>query len=224
MSQNTILKEKLIDFFDSQTDFSKRLTSWKANTKFENPAKGKTLKNFVKNLKSKKGIDYVFVWHALSGYWGGVSTDVRDDMYSALSKKTPTPIYPVVMPLPLKQAKSTLSRFLSRFFGSERGGSVATATAAGGIIGDSTTRIPLISQPAISIKTIYDDVSKTGLFKGGLLQLSQRILSLTNTSNPSVAIKRSYSRPTPHLLLVEPALAWDPSALLGVGKHTYIHV
>jgi hypothetical protein len=48
--------------------------------------------------------------------------------------------------------------------------------------------------------------------------LSQRILSLTNTSNPSVAIKRSYSRPTPHLLLVEPALAWDPSALLGVGS------
>jgi hypothetical protein len=81
MAQNTILKEKLIDFFDSQTghifliifhmfwylclsgwsvwkpivqifnliskyhhqtDFSKRLTSWKANTKFENPAKGKT--------------------------------------------------------------------------------------------------------------------------------------------------------------------------------------
>lgn len=219
MSRNTILREKLIDFFDSQTDFSKRLTSWKANTKFENPANGKTLKKFVKNLKNKKGIDYVFVWHALSGYWGGVSTDVRDDMYSALSKKSPTSIYPVVIPIPLK-AESTLSRFLSRFFGSDRGGSVATATAAGGIIGDS---ISLISQPAISIKTIYDDVSKTGLFKGGLLQLSQRIQSLTNTSNPSVAIKRSYSRPTPHLLLVEPALAWDPSALLGVGKHTFIH-
>ena len=29
---------------------------------------------------------------------------------------------------------------------------------------------------------------------------------------------RSYSRPTPHLLLVEPALAWDPSALVGVGS------
>ena len=33
LSQNSILKEKLIDFFDSQTDFSKRLTSWKANSK-----------------------------------------------------------------------------------------------------------------------------------------------------------------------------------------------
>jgi hypothetical protein len=79
--------------------------------------KGKTLKKFVKNLKNKKGIDYVFVWHALSGYWGGVSTDVRDDMYSALSKKNPVPVSPVV--IPLKQVKSTLSRFLSRFFGSD---------------------------------------------------------------------------------------------------------
>lgn len=33
-----------------------------------------------------------------------------------------------------------------------------------------------------------------------------------------MAVKRSYSRPTPHLLLVEPALAWDPSALVGVGS------
>jgi Raffinose synthase or seed imbibition protein Sip1 len=36
LSQNTILKEKLIEFFDSQTDFSKRLTSWKANSKVKN--------------------------------------------------------------------------------------------------------------------------------------------------------------------------------------------
>ena len=28
-------------------------------------------------MKERKGIDYVFVWHALSGYWGGVSTDLR---------------------------------------------------------------------------------------------------------------------------------------------------
>ena len=57
-----------------------------------------------------------------------------------------------------------------------------------------------------------------GLFKGGLLQLSQRILALTNSSETGAAVTRSYSRPTPHLLLVEPALAWDPSALVGVGS------
>ena len=57
-----------------------------------------------------------------------------------------------------------------------------------------------------------------GIFKGGLLQLSQRILALTNSSETGAAVTRSYSRPTPHLLLVEPALAWDPSALVGVGS------
>lgn len=51
---------------------------------FENPAKGKTLKGFVRNLKESKGIDYVFVWHALSGYWGGVSTDMRYVHHSSL--------------------------------------------------------------------------------------------------------------------------------------------
>jgi hypothetical protein len=69
-----------------------------------------------------------------------------------------------------------------------------------------------------NIKESLQENLPDGLFKGGLLQLSQRILALTNTSEPSVAVKRSYSRPTPHLLLVEPALAWDPSALVGVGS------
>jgi Raffinose synthase or seed imbibition protein Sip1 len=69
-----------------------------------------------------------------------------------------------------------------------------------------------------NIKESLQESLPDGLFKGGLLQLSQRILALTNTSEPSVAVKRSYSRPTPHLLLVEPALAWDPSALVGVGS------
>ena len=32
-----------------------------------------------------QGIDYVFVWHALSGYWGGVSENVKDDLNSALN-------------------------------------------------------------------------------------------------------------------------------------------
>ena len=65
----TIIKEILIDFFASQTDFSKRLTSWKANLKFEDSRTGKSLKNFVSTLKSEFGIEKVFVWHALSGYY-----------------------------------------------------------------------------------------------------------------------------------------------------------
>lgn len=132
-------------------------------------------------------------------------------MYSALSKKTPPPPVSPIVALPLKQVKFTFSRFLSKFSNSD------TNIAAGAIATDAP--LPVDSPVSAStIKTLYDDVSKGALFKEGLLQLSQRILSLTNTSNPSVAIKRSYSRPTPHLLLVEPALAWDPSALLGVGS------
>jgi hypothetical protein len=65
---NTVFKSKLIDFFNSQTDFSKRLTSWRANSKFEDITKGKTLKDFVKTLKSDDyGVEYVYFWHALSG-------------------------------------------------------------------------------------------------------------------------------------------------------------
>lgn len=37
----TVIKEVLIDFFAKQTDFSKRLTSWKANLKFEDASTGK---------------------------------------------------------------------------------------------------------------------------------------------------------------------------------------
>lgn len=55
----TVFKDTLIQFFNSQTDFSKRLLSWKANKKFEDESKGKTLKSFVKSLKSDLGVDFV---------------------------------------------------------------------------------------------------------------------------------------------------------------------
>jgi Raffinose synthase or seed imbibition protein Sip1 len=115
---------------------------------------------------------------------------------------------------------------------------IAAGAIMGGSVAHSTVEAPAV---AVEINTWYTRLRKVrrrigsafmpenikeslqenlpdGLFKGGLLQLSQRILALTNTSEPSVAVKRSYSRPTPHLLLVEPALAWDPSALVGVGS------
>lgn len=33
-----------------------------------------------------------------------------------------------------------------------------------------------------------------------------------------VPIRDAYPKPTPHLLMIEPALAWDPSSLSGVGR------
>jgi hypothetical protein len=65
----TVFKNKLEEFFDRETDFSKRLLSWKANYKFEDVKRGSTLRQFVTSLKTEYGINYVFFWHALSGYW-----------------------------------------------------------------------------------------------------------------------------------------------------------
>jgi raffinose synthase len=84
----TVIKDVLIDFFASQTDFSKRLTSWKANIKFEDTRTGKSLKQFITRLKSDMGVEKVFVWHALGGYWGGISTESKDDFPKEFARNT----------------------------------------------------------------------------------------------------------------------------------------
>ncbi|KAG2604500.1 hypothetical protein PVAP13_4NG067750 [Panicum virgatum] len=50
-----------------------RLTGIKENSKFQNvedPAAG--IKTVVRAAKEEYGLKYVFVWHAITGYWGGV--------------------------------------------------------------------------------------------------------------------------------------------------------
>eukprot|EP01036_Dinobryon_divergens_P036749 gene36749-47906_t len=84
----TLFKDKLVEFFDTQTDFSKRLVSWRANSKFEDIDKGTTLKGFVGSLKTDFDVHAVYFWHALSGYWGGVSENVNDDLTKALLGST----------------------------------------------------------------------------------------------------------------------------------------
>eukprot|EP00595_Chromulina_sp_UTEXLB2642_P003101 CAMPEP_0196764436 /NCGR_PEP_ID=MMETSP1095-20130614/6122_1 /TAXON_ID=96789 ORGANISM="Chromulina nebulosa, Strain UTEXLB2642" /NCGR_SAMPLE_ID=MMETSP1095 /ASSEMBLY_ACC=CAM_ASM_000446 /LENGTH=559 /DNA_ID=CAMNT_0042120023 /DNA_START=467 /DNA_END=2143 /DNA_ORIENTATION=+ len=152
---NTILKNKLIDFYNQKTDFSKRLITWKANKKFEDVESGKTLKKFVHTLKSDYKIEFVYFWHALSGYWGGVSENTDDDFNNALN---------------------------------------------------------LISNTS--------DHNTNSAFNDNTLNPISNLLNPTkkgnNTNNPSV--QRKYSKPTPHLLQIEPALAWDPSSIIGVGS------
>ena len=41
--------------------------------------------------------------------------------------------------------------------------------------------------------------------------------SLDSSHHPPVT-ENKFADPTPHLLLIEPALAWDPAALIGVGR------
>ncbi|KAL6221655.1 hypothetical protein ACLB2K_005051 [Fragaria x ananassa] len=47
-----------------------RLTGIKENSKFQNKEDG--IKNIVNIAKETYGLKYVYVWHAITGYWGGV--------------------------------------------------------------------------------------------------------------------------------------------------------
>ncbi|KAK4431765.1 putative galactinol--sucrose galactosyltransferase 6 [Sesamum alatum] len=56
-----------------------RLTGIKENSKFqkkEDPSTG--IKNIVNIAKEKHGLKYVYVWHAITGYWGGVRPGVKE--------------------------------------------------------------------------------------------------------------------------------------------------
>jgi len=72
---NGVLKPGLWNFFDSATDFNRQLDDFSANHKFEQ-GKGNTLKGLVSELKNDLGIKNVYCWHALHGYWRGVSEDL----------------------------------------------------------------------------------------------------------------------------------------------------
>ncbi|CAI9760352.1 unnamed protein product [Fraxinus pennsylvanica] len=65
---------------DNTANFANRLTNIKENHKFqkdgqeghrvEDPAMG--IQHIVNEIKDEHSVKYVYVWHALAGYWGGV--------------------------------------------------------------------------------------------------------------------------------------------------------
>ncbi|KAL2523833.1 putative galactinol--sucrose galactosyltransferase 1 [Abeliophyllum distichum] len=65
---------------DNTANFANRLTNIKENHKFqkdgqeghrvEDPAMG--IRHIVNEIKDEHSVKYVYVWHALTGYWGGV--------------------------------------------------------------------------------------------------------------------------------------------------------
>lgn len=71
---------------EDAANFSNRLTHIKENHKFqkngkedqreEDPALG--LAHIVAEIKDKHDLKYVYVWHAITGYWGGVKPGVRE--------------------------------------------------------------------------------------------------------------------------------------------------
>ncbi|KAF9603072.1 hypothetical protein IFM89_033797 [Coptis chinensis] len=78
------------------TQFAVRLVDVKENKKFrdiEVDCTSNDLGDFIKAIKEKFGVKYVYVWHALVGYWGGLLTTSE-----ALKKYNPKIAYPVQSP------------------------------------------------------------------------------------------------------------------------------
>ncbi|XP_058112944.1 probable galactinol--sucrose galactosyltransferase 2 isoform X1 [Magnolia sinica] len=78
------------------SQFGARLLSIKENNKFRRTSKGDAdegpsdLKDFVTSIKRTFGLKYVYMWHALMGYWGGLHPNAP-----GTKKYNPKLVYPV---------------------------------------------------------------------------------------------------------------------------------
>ncbi|KAK9021267.1 hypothetical protein V6N11_011265 [Hibiscus sabdariffa] len=78
------------------TQFASRLVDIKENSKFkssESDGGYSDLREFVNTIKGKFGLKYVYVWHALTGYWGGVLPSSE-----TMKKYNPKIVYPIQSP------------------------------------------------------------------------------------------------------------------------------
>ncbi|KAG2451611.1 hypothetical protein HYH02_003392 [Chlamydomonas schloesseri] len=76
-----MLKPAMLSFYATASDFTRRLTSVRANGKFSHPDAGsdtdwagvpEALGTVVAHIKRKFGVRYIYCWHGLPGYWAGV--------------------------------------------------------------------------------------------------------------------------------------------------------
>uniref|UniRef100_A0A803LQD9 galactinol--sucrose galactosyltransferase n=1 Tax=Chenopodium quinoa TaxID=63459 RepID=A0A803LQD9_CHEQI len=68
---------------DNCANFANRLTNIKENHKFQKSGKEGSrvedgFRDIITEIKEDHEIKYVYVWHAITGYWGGVKPDVAD--------------------------------------------------------------------------------------------------------------------------------------------------
>ncbi|DBA91995.1 TPA: hypothetical protein ACH3X2_003884 [Trebouxia sp. C0005] len=77
------IKSNLLEFYASSGDFTRRLTSVKANGKFSSPSAGaqdywteepERLGDVVASLRQLWGLKHIYCWHGLAAYWSGVAT------------------------------------------------------------------------------------------------------------------------------------------------------
>ncbi|KAK7388636.1 hypothetical protein VNO78_23458 [Psophocarpus tetragonolobus] len=70
---------------NSQSSSLQRLTGIKENAKFQTKEAG--IKNIVEIAKKKQSVKHVYVWHAITGYWGGVRPGVKEmEEYGSVMK------------------------------------------------------------------------------------------------------------------------------------------
>ncbi|XVE56685.1 hypothetical protein DITRI_Ditri04bG0030500 [Diplodiscus trichospermus] len=86
--------QNLVPSYEENTKLElARLCNLDENAKFKGSSldkSGNGLRDFIKSIKQKYGLKYVYMWHALVGYWGGVLPE------SEVMKKYNPKIQPVV--------------------------------------------------------------------------------------------------------------------------------
>lgn len=92
---NTILKTRLLDHYARRMDYTKRLMSVRASPRFLGTLEGGDLKGFVESLKRDHGIDFVYCWHALLGYWSGVGGEFNEQWKTGIAGHGAAPKRPV---------------------------------------------------------------------------------------------------------------------------------
>lgn len=81
-------KGGMLSFFRASGDFTKRLISVKANGKFSTPragpgqsawfAESQDFNSVISDFRTSFGVKFVYCWHGLPAYWGGVMPSVKE--------------------------------------------------------------------------------------------------------------------------------------------------
>ena len=96
------LRATLLRFYAHSSDHMRRLTSVRANGKFAAPGAGAgaalssaggDLGAVVAALKERHGVRFVYAWHAMGGFWGGL-----DELDPGVAAYAPTMLRPVPTP------------------------------------------------------------------------------------------------------------------------------
>jgi raffinose synthase len=91
------LRAQLLQFYADQTNFTRRLTSVRANAKFHaadatpdavHTGRPDDLAAVVAHLRGRLDVRYVYCWHGLSAYWSGVSPEAP-----AMARYAPQMVY-----------------------------------------------------------------------------------------------------------------------------------